>query len=410
MVGLELAADSRCFVAASNPWQVHGQGWNNGGRLDVREKVMKARIWLTLVLGLFLVAGGTGCGEGEPRGPTEEHSDDGDAGYEPAYEPPTGDDGGVVTDDGSDGGDPLEPADDGGIDPDETDDDITHPAYGNIKLHINIGDSLAAGYNADNENDEGGRGFARLVYENHSAYPAYAYHDLKALNSDTILVDISKSGGTSAEALCFLKAAMNGALSAAATCFDYIDDIWKHNNKLKDVSVDGDVLVTLTCGGNDFNDDIDTMLERPQTEVAAAALRENYIEMVSMLREQYENNGHQVIFLMTNVHDPTGGTGSIPSEWSSSEEKQCKLLTNPLFGPSQRADAIANLAYFNQEMRDVIDEVGGYFVDNNALFLDHGMNAEGSDRWISDDCIHPTNEGHHQLRREQWFVLTGERY
>jgi hypothetical protein len=49
-------------------------------------------------------------------------------------------------------------------------------------------------------------------------------------------------------------------------------------------------------------------------------------------------------------------------------------------------------------------------VDNHGVFFDHGMNAPGAERWITDDCTHPSNEGHHQLRREEWFVLTGERY
>ena len=51
--------------------------------------------------------------------------------------------------------------------------------------------------------------------------------------------------------------------------------------------------------------------------------------------------------------------------------------------------------------------MGGYLVDNHAVFMDHGMNA-GPDRWIDSDRIHPLNEDHHQLRRRMWFTLTGQ--
>ena len=51
--------------------------------------------------------------------------------------------------------------------------------------------------------------------------------------------------------------------------------------------------------------------------------------------------------------------------------------------------------------------MGGYLVDNHAVFMDHGMNA-GPDRWIDSDRIHPLNEDHHQLRRRMWLTLTGQ--
>jgi lysophospholipase L1-like esterase len=291
---------------------------------------------------------------------------------------PAGEPDGADTGDGGMPGDEGAPGDDAGATSrpiDELDD---------VRLYINIGDSLAAGYNADGLNGSGGRGYSRLILDNHPGYPAYAQHNLTARFGSVQYKDVSDSGDTSGEALDHLK-----------------------QTSLPDVN--GDVLVTLTCGGNDFNNDIGTMLLRTRTEAAADQLEQNYTEMVDLIRSRYEKlaQGHRVVFLMTNIHDPTAGTGAIPPGF---DQGFCETLNNPLFTPTARQTAIENLVFFNQRMAEIIGNLGGHLVDNHGVFLDHGMNAGESERWISDDCTHPTNEGHHQLRREEWFVLAGQRY
>jgi lysophospholipase L1-like esterase len=220
------------------------------------------------------------------------------------------------------------------------------------------------------------------MLENHSDYPAYQQHNLRALYSDVQFVDVSHSGDTSGEALEHLQ-----------------------NTQLPDV--DGDVLVSLTCGGNDFNDDITTMISATLTEAAAARLKDNYREIARILREKYEDPGlgHRVVFLMTIVHDPTAGTGEIPPGF---EEGFCGTIQNVPDIAVQLA--LQNLDLYNQRMIEVIEELDGHLVDNHQLYFDHGMNAPGDERWMSDDCTHPNDQGHHQLRREEWFVLTNQRF
>jgi lysophospholipase L1-like esterase len=289
--------------------------------------------------------------------------------------------------------DQVEPAEDGAPDgeedaaadvPEEEGPPPAFPIEGldDLRLYINIGDSLAAGYNASGLNGSGGKGYARLVLENHPDYPSYAAHSLRALYPDVQFVDISHSGDTSSEALSRVRDATLPA-------------------------VDGDVLVSLTCGGNDFNNEITVMILRSATEIAAASLQSNYREIFSIIRARYEDTaaGHEVVFLVTNIHDPTGGTGAVPPGLS---DGFCGLLSDPRVIPVRGA-AIANLEFFNSKISEVTAELGGYLVDNHAVFFDHGMNA-GSDCWIDTDCVHPLNIGHHELRREEWFVLTGERW
>ncbi|HUU01124.1 MAG TPA: SGNH/GDSL hydrolase family protein [Myxococcota bacterium] len=252
-----------------------------------------------------------------------------------------------------------------------------------LKLYINIGDSLAAGYDASGENGSGGKGYARLMLENHPDYSSYTAHNLRFIYPDVQFLDVSHSGDTSSDALAHLK-----------------------STSLPDVS--GDVLVSLTCGGNDFNDSIWTMISTNLTESAAALLQDNYREMAGLLRDKYEKPGldYEVVFLVTNIHDPTAGTGAIPPEFTSGF---CAKINDPQMA-LVRDQVVGNLNLFNQRIYEVIAELGGNLVDNHGVFFDHGMNAAGSERWITDDCVHPNNEGHNQLRREEWYVLTGDRF
>jgi len=277
-------------------------------------------------------------------------------------------------------------------DTDSDTDSDTHPIdlLDNVALYINIGDSMGAGYNASGRNGSNGKGYSRLLLDNHSDYPDYNGHDLSTTYGSVDYVDLSSSGDTSSDQL------------------DEVEKALGWFGKLPD-SADGDVFVTLTCGGNDFNDDIYTMISATKTAQAASKLKENYREIARLLREQYEDAGagKVVVFQMTNITDPTAGTGRIPPGFN---DGFCETINNPIITDSLRQMMLGNLDTMNQAIAEITAEVGGYLVDSHAMLMDHGMNAPGDERWLDGDCVHPTNEGHHQLRREEWDVLTGERY
>ena len=350
----------------------------------------RGRLHLLALIAALAVGVLAGCGD-DPAGfeiffPDSAREDalgadaDGDA-VEPEVDvvPDVAPDGPDVAPDGVPDAPPDAPEDDGGEPPVGLLDDL--------RLYVNIGDSLAAGYNAAGRNGTGGHGYARLLLENHVDYPAYAAHHLRALHPDVPFVDLGDSGATSSDALDNVRDALGGSLPR---------------------TVDGDVLVTLTCGGNDFKADPMTMVLASATDAVAAQLQANYREIFRLLRERYEAPaaGRAVVFLVTNVHDPTGGTGAIPAGF---DDGFCGTLNDPRLALARTA-VMANFARFNDAIAAVTTELGGWLVDNHAVFLEHGMNAPGAERWIDDDCVHPTNEGHHQLRREEWFGLTGERW
>ncbi len=283
---------------------------------------------------------------------------------------------------------PWEPPDGDGSDDDTGDDDSTPPpphALADVELYINLGDSLAAGYNAAGNNGSGGHGYARLLVDNHPAYSAYNGATLSAVSGGVYFHDVSDSGATSDEILDNLEDALDGSLPA---------------------TVNGDVLLTISAGGNDFNDSIWTMVTPALATAAADNLALNLTQMISLVRARYEvpAQGIEVIPVLINIQDPTGGTMSIPAQY---EDGFCETIQHPAH-QAVGGLVLSNLATMNDAIESAAPAQGGQVADMHAAFLDHGMNASGADKWLSDDCAHPNDEGHHQLRREIWGTVSGE--
>jgi lysophospholipase L1-like esterase len=234
-------------------------------------------------------------------------------------------------------------------------------------LVIVVGDSIAAGYNASNNNAPGGGGYARRV--------------ANALGGagGTQLRDLAESGANSDEA---------AARVAGASL----------------PSVAGDVLVLVNVGGNDFNDSIEVMLSPAATAAAAANLRANLADIVTTLRARYEDAsaGAAVVFAIDTIHDPTDGLGTIPPQY---DDGFCETIQNPLFTPELRAQALANLGTMNAAIAAEAAAQDGVLVDVHGAFLGHGMNATGADKWLANDCAHPTTDGHDHLHQIVWTAL-----
>ncbi len=235
-----------------------------------------------------------------------------------------------------------------------------------VSAYLNIGDSVAAGHDADD-----GNGYGWLLARNSSDYPDYDGHDLWTV-AGASPKHITDSGATSAEILGNLR---DASLPGAS----------------------GTVIATISAGGNDFNDDVQTMIDEGKTRAAAAELRENLSDMIDVLEGEYAD----VRVYVLNVQDPTGGTGMVPSRY---DEGMCELIVK--YGAVIGDTAVANLGILNEEIAREVAARGATLVDVHGLFLDHGLNT--SDGWMSDDCAHPTDEGHHQIRRLTWELWTGE--
>jgi lysophospholipase L1-like esterase len=252
-----------------------------------------------------------------------------------------------------------------------------------VHLHLNLGDSVGDGYNAS---PRGERGFSALVYRNQGAYPAWAGHDLVTGSPGVRYMNRARSGWTTSDVASDLRGAL-GELPRG---------------------VDGDdTVVTVSAGGNDFNDNIDTILNPGSTDAAAARMVTNITEVLRNLRGRYHDpaRGRVLVVLWNNVHDSTDNTGRVPPMY---RDGFCRTIQNPLFLDFLRRTALDNLARFNARLAEAVRANGGHLVDSYRVFQGHGMNS--ADRWIDNDCVHLNNTGHHELRREVWRTLTGERF
>lgn len=348
--------------------------WTLRGRPAHSEAMAR---WRTLV-GILVL---TGC----DTGPLEQVYTAADA------TPKTdgGRDAGVVRDAGAfvaDGGRPVDaalPRDggfrDGGVPRDAgvpRDGGTIDPLAGTT-LYLNLGDSIGAGFNAGDE-----RGYAELLCRNHASRPAYAGADFTTRSPGVTCMSRARSGHTS-------------------------DDVVRRSDNLPPSG--GHTIVTIHVGGNDFNDNITTVISMTATRNAIARWEMNMQTVFDRLREAYDdpNDGQTLTIVLVNIHDPTDGLGTIPPEF---DQGFCDTIQSPLFTPMLRMAALANLELFNTAIETFAVDNGALFVDEHDLFLGHGMNAPASDRWTDNDCAHFTDEGHHQLRREFWRVLTGELY
>jgi lysophospholipase L1-like esterase len=251
-----------------------------------------------------------------------------------------------------------------------------------LALVLAIGDSVGAGYNASGLNAQGGQGFARMVHTNHPAWPKCQGKDVHTLFPQAAFQSLADSGDTSADMLKVVQKALDGSLPK---------------------SVAGDVLVLVNVGGRDFNDNPTVMVSAPQTEAKAQQLRQNLAKTLTLLRDRYEVGGKKLLAVVDGIHDPTDGKGTAPKGFTKGF---CKVLASPLVVPFASTIA-ANFAKMNAALQAEAAAQGALYVDLQAAFLGHGMNS-GPERWIDDDCVHPTNPGHDLIRRKVWEQLTGK--
>ncbi len=252
------------------------------------------------------------------------------------------------------------------------------PLLDDVQLYINLGASVAAGANAPS-----GQGYHALVFRNHASRPSYTGESIVDRWPSARLIQQGNGGAESTEVV-------NDALGALGG--------WPSTTS------GGDVVVTVSMGGNDFNNDISTMLLASAAQAKANTLVANYERLIDALRQKYEDQtqGKNLVVIGFTIHDPTDGTGTIPPSFTSGF---CGTINRAAAaGPT----AISNLDLFNDAIRDVLQRKTSYVADNNQFLRGHGMSS--ADRWYSNDCAHPNTEGHHQIRRNVWRVITGQMF
>jgi lysophospholipase L1-like esterase len=235
----------------------------------------------------------------------------------------------------------------------------------------------------DSISDNGGQGpfFYNLLHENDdTTYPAWKGHDLATRFPGIQYVHAAVAGSISGS--------YNDQLTAGAPLMsDQITGLGS--------SYPGDILITITIGGNDLNDhagDAVLGLDAPEKMQFAANLKAD----LDALTAPGRLGTGKLYILEADIYDSSDGQGDFtkggpecpPYNVAGSEDQTVFSDWNAIITQAITAHS------------------GDYLYDIHTLFHGHGFNS--SDNWYFSDCIHPNETGHNQLRAEAWRLITGE--
>jgi len=242
--------------------------------------------------------------------------------------------------------------------------------------YIVLGDSIS---------DRGGAGpfFYDLLHQNDDAtYPSWKGHDLATKFPSLQYVHGAVAGSVTG--------AYGDAYTTGAPLLT--DQVTKLGS-----SYPGDVLVTITIGGNDLNfhaPDAVLNLDAPDKTKFTSLLKGVLDELTTPGRL----GSGKVTILEADIYDASDGKG----DWTSGGAACPKYNV-----PSSQDQTV--FAAWNKIITDQIaaHSAADYLLDIHGLFGGHGFN-NATDPWYFTDCIHPNQKGHNELRREAWRMITGE--
>lgn len=156
---------------------------------------------------------------------------------------------------------------------------------------------------------------------------------------------------------------------------------------------EGETLIFVTIGGNDAQQ---ALLPFADVDTIAQAALDNIDDMARWLTDP-ANFPDGVYVYFTNIYEPSDGTG----------QSQC------FFGMDY-SDNLAKLDVMNGGLISMGTDIGFAAVDLNGHFRGHGMNNENPtidaydeddpSRWFDNDCLHPNDRGHHEVRRLFYYA------
>ncbi len=162
--------------------------------------------------------------------------------------------------------------------------------------------------------------------------------------------------------------------------------------------LDGPVLVTITIGGNDVQAALAKILTSGDDSLNRADFAEFLEESLGKLftKDRF-GPGVEVTVLMTNIYDPSDGTG----KFTFASGTKCGGALG--IWPASRPTAEL-LVPWQKVMTDVAAKHPGTVVlDLHGKFAGHGV--PGAETWFVKDCIHPNAAGHDAIRDLFWDAI-----
>jgi lysophospholipase L1-like esterase len=165
----------------------------------------------------------------------------------------------------------------------------------------------------------------------------------------------------------------------------------------------GPVLVVGTIGGNDVQKGLVTVLTgtpaQVQTQIGQFAAGFGQA-MAELTKADRFGAGVKVDVLMTNIYDPSGGTGHFYYE--------PKMATCPGalgFWPDKK-ETKSQLDPWNAAMATEAAKYPGVrLVELRAPFASHAVSTPDPANWFHEDCIHPNALGQNAVRGVFWSGL-----
>jgi len=159
----------------------------------------------------------------------------------------------------------------------------------------------------------------------------------------------------------------------------------------------GDVLVSITIGGNDLNAHSIAAITNTDADLRAELDAHLAAELGELATPGRLGSG-KVYIVLANIYDFTDGQGDFAT-----------VMCGP--GVNISAAAVATgFGNWNTVLATNIAKVGGALYDMHADFTGHGYNnPDTTQLWYDPaSCIHPNTKGHDAIRRGIYRVLTGE--
>jgi lysophospholipase L1-like esterase len=230
---------------------------------------------------------------------------------------------------------------------------------------IVMGDSISVGAGSSSSSLAY---YAQLIRNNDTKYSAETGHSLEAKFGHAIdLVNVAKSGATT-------------------------NDLASQESKLdQQAPFTGHSIVTITIGGNDLQGALANNDPDPAGSLLEEALA-NIGPTIDFLQNPEKFPDGVSIYLMA-VYDPTDGKG---------QANGCFFgVSRPQFIPALDKWREAYIDLAKEKHFAVVDALG-HFHGHGGNYADTSneyFNAEDNTRWFANDCIHPNDRGHSELRR-----------
>ncbi|MCU1280246.1 MAG: hypothetical protein JWM53_3792 [bacterium] len=162
-------------------------------------------------------------------------------------------------------------------------------------------------------------------------------------------------------------------------------------------SYTGDVLVTITIGGNDLNSHALAAISNTDAPLRGE-LDAHLADELGELATPGRLGSGKVYIVIANIYDFTDGQGDFAT-----------VMCGPGVNVSPMAVA-TSFGAWNGVIATNIGKVSGALYDMHAAFTGHGYNnKDASQVWYdASSCVHPNALGHDAIRRGIYKIVTGQ--